>query len=94
MSNTTPQWGVAVVDDVTSASRSTALSANKHYRISASIDIWFKVAAAAGSITAATAAHYLKSGGEALIVTPVAKTLYYIRVGSSDGKISIGEVEV
>jgi len=95
MSNRTPQWKVAVSDTVTVSSRSTAISADKHYRISASIDIWFKVAATSGSITAASAAHFLKAGGEALIIVPLAgQSVYYIRVGSADGVISVGEVEV
>jgi hypothetical protein len=95
MSQTTPQWGASTVDTVTASSDSTALTQGKHYRISATTDLWFKVAVAAGSIAArANGTHFLKSGGEALIlVNQAGRSLYYIRE-SADGHISISEVEV
>ncbi len=87
-------WGASTVDDVTSASRATALVAGKGYLLCPTVDIWFKAAPAAGSIVAGAAGTHLCGAYDTrrVQVTDAGQSLYYIRVGSTDGKIAISDV--
>jgi lysophospholipase L1-like esterase len=83
------------VDDVTATSRSRRVERGL-YRISSTVDLWFKRQRAGSSaiVAAANGTHFLKAGGEvALRVTTADQSLFYIRHGGSDGKVSISEVE-
>jgi hypothetical protein len=95
--NPTPQWNDSVVDDVEATANSTPLEQGKHYRIAATVDLWWKVQTTGDTApdAADNGTHFLKSGADALVYAQRSGTsVFYVRQGASDGKVSISEVEV
>ena len=87
-----PVWETSIVDDVDGTSDKQAVDKQCYYRITASTDLWWTVAATGGAAAASSGSHFLKTGQEVLVYIDDASMFVHYIQDSGAGNICISRV--